>query len=66
MQGLSPEQRMDLFCSIMRMIDRVWATLPFEEKWRRLQLAAQIDGPRPEPWWMGVKPEARPKIGPGE
>jgi hypothetical protein len=44
----------------MRMIANVWATLPFEEQWRRLQLAERIDGPRPEPWWMGVKPEARP------
>jgi len=60
MHQLGPAERVELFCSIMRMIDNVWASLPFEEKWRRLQLAAQIDGPRPEPWWMGAKAEARP------
>jgi len=60
MQYLGPAERMALFCSIMRMIDHVWASLPFAEKWRRLKLAEQIDGPRPEPWWMGCKPEARP------
>jgi len=60
MQRLGPAERVELFCSIMRMIDNVWASLPFEEKWRRLKLAEQIDGPRPEPWWMGMKPEARP------
>ena len=60
MQSLLPGERMALFCSIMRMIDNVWASLPFEEKWRRLKLAQQIDGPRPEPWWMGLKAEARP------
>lgn len=60
MRRLGPAERVELFCSIMRMVANVWATLPAEEQWRRLRLAEQIDGPRPEPWWMGVRREARP------
>lgn len=60
MRRLGPAERVELFCSIMRMIDTIWATLPAEEQWRRLRLAEQIDGARPEPWWLGVRCEARP------
>lgn len=60
MRRLGPAERVELFCSIMRMVETVWATLPAAEQWRRLRLAEQIDGPRPEPWWMGVRSEARP------
>jgi hypothetical protein len=41
---LTPEQRVELFASIMRMIGLIWESLPFEEQWRRLRIAEQLDG----------------------
>ena len=57
---LTPEQRVELFTSIMAMIQGIWESLPFEEQWRRLRLAEQIDGKRPEPWWSGVRADVQP------
>ena len=41
---LTPEQRVELFASIMQMIGLIWESLPFEEQWRRLRIAEQLDG----------------------
>lgn len=57
---LSPEQRVELFASIMNMIQGIWQSLPFEEQWRRLGIGETIDGPRPKPWGLGVRTDARP------
>jgi hypothetical protein len=59
---LPPEQRVKLFASIMDTIQGVWGSLPFEEQWRRVRLAEQIDGARPEPWWSGVREDQRPGV----
>jgi hypothetical protein len=57
---LTPEQRVELFISIMQMIGNTWQSLPFAEQWRRLRLAEEVDGPRPVPWWLGVRTDRRP------
>ena len=59
-QRLTPEQRVELFASIMNMIQGIWQSLPFEEQWRRLGIGETIDGPRPSPWGPGVRQEAQP------
>lgn len=59
-QRLSPEQRVELFASIMDMVQEIWKSLPFDEQWRRLRIGKTIDGPRPSPWWLGVRADARP------
>lgn len=56
---LDPTQRVELFCSLMQVIQEIWASLPPGEQWRRLRIAEQLDaGPRP--WWTGLAPGARP------
>jgi hypothetical protein len=56
---LDPTQRVELFCSIMQVIQEVWASLPEAERRRRIRIGEQLDrGPRP--WWMGLAPQARP------
>jgi hypothetical protein len=59
MRRLSAADRVALFASIMRMIETVWASLPPAERWRRIRIGEQLDG-GPRPWWMGVRPDARP------
>ena len=59
-QRLTPEQRVELFASIMDMIQGIWQSLPFEEQWRRLGIGETIDGPRPSPWGPGDRPGAQP------
>lgn len=56
---LTPDQRVELFVSIMEMIEGTWRALPFAEQWRRLQLGESIDA-RPVPWWSGVRADRRP------
>lgn len=60
MQRLTHAERAELFCSIMQAIGLVWASLSPAEQWRRIQIGEAIDGPGPRPWWMGVRPDARP------
>jgi hypothetical protein len=57
---LTPAQRVELFISIMQMIGNTWQSLPFAEQWRRLGLAEAVDGPRPVPWWSGMRADRRP------
>jgi hypothetical protein len=56
---LDPAQRVELFCSIMQVIQEVWASLPPAEQWRRIRIAERLD-PAPRPWWTGLAPGARP------
>ena len=60
MRRLTSAQRMELFCSIMQTIGIVWARLSPAEQWRRIRIGEAIDGPALRPWWMGVRPDARP------
>jgi len=57
--GLSPSARVELFCSIMAMVQVVWASLPPAERLRRLRIGEAIE-PAPRPWWRGMRREAQP------
>jgi len=61
-QRLSPSERVALFVSIMQTIENIWASLPPEERWRRIVIGEEIDDPAPRPWWLGVRPDARPQL----
>lgn len=56
---LTPEQRVEPFCSLMRRIQEIWSSLPPEEQWRRLQAGDQLE-PGPRPWVTALPPWARP------
>ena len=58
-RNLTPEQRVDIFCSLMQMIADIWASLPRAEQWRRLQIGDELE-PGPRPWWTALPPGARP------
>jgi hypothetical protein len=55
----SPEERMEVFKDILRMVSATWAGLTEEERRRRLRIGEALD-PRPDPWWRNVRPEGRP------
>jgi hypothetical protein len=57
MQRLTPAERVELFCSIMHMVQLVWASLPSEERLRRLRIGEELE-PGPRPWWRGLRPGA--------
>jgi hypothetical protein len=57
MGRLTPAERVRLFCSIMRMIQMVWISLPFEERLRRIRIAEGLE-PSPRPWWRGLRSAA--------
>lgn len=59
MSRLTPAQRVELFCSIMRMIQSVWASLPVEERLRRLRIGEEVE-PGPRPWWRDMRRGAKP------
>lgn len=58
-RGMTPEERMAVFKDILGMISAAWASLPEEERRRRLRIGESLD-PRPDPWWRNLRPEARP------
>jgi hypothetical protein len=57
--GKTPEERWEMFCSIQRMVAAAWAGLSDDEVRRRLEIGERLD-PRPDPWWVNVRPEALP------
>ncbi len=58
-EGKSPPERMAIFADLLAMIDCAWASLPLEERHRRLAISDQLHR-RPEPWWSNLRPEAQP------
>jgi hypothetical protein len=55
----TPEERIRIFKDILEMISAAWASLPGEERLRRLRLGETLD-PRPEPWWRNLRAGERP------
>ena len=59
MRRLTAAERVRLFCSIMDAIAGIWSSLSRDEQLRRLRIGETLD-PRPQPWWLCVKAQARP------
>ena len=54
--GKSPEERMAMFCDLMRTVDAITASLSPKERERRRRIADALD-PRPDPWWKNFRAE---------
>jgi hypothetical protein len=55
--GQSPEARAIAFVNLMATMSRILQSLPPDERWRRLNIARELD-PLPNPWWKNFRPEA--------
>jgi len=53
----SPEERTQIFESLMEAVDSFRAHLTLEERKRRRLIAQQLD-PAPIPWWRNLRKEA--------
>lgn len=56
-RGMGPAERMEIFKDILAMVSAAWASLPEEDRLRRLRIGDELD-PRPEPWWKNVRKDA--------
>jgi hypothetical protein len=50
-----------MFDDLMEATEAILASIPSEERLRRLLIADKLD-PRPNPWWRNVRPEALAKF----
>jgi hypothetical protein len=53
----TPDERLQMFDDLMEATEAILASIPAEERLRRLLIAVKLD-PRPNPWWRNVRPEA--------
>jgi hypothetical protein len=56
-EGKTPQERLQMFDDLMEATEVLLASIPPEERLRRLFIADKLD-PRPDPWWRNVRPEA--------
>jgi hypothetical protein len=56
-EGRSPEERMEMFSSIMAAVEAMQSHLSDDERARRKRIRKQLE-PRPEPWWRNIRKDA--------
>jgi hypothetical protein len=59
-EGKSPHERAAMFRDLLATVDAIWASLPPEERARRMRISDEIHR-SPHPWWSNLRPEAMPK-----
>jgi hypothetical protein len=58
-EGKSPLERLAMFRDLLATVDVIWASLPPEERARRMRIYDEIHR-SPHPWWSNLRPEAQP------
>lgn len=56
-EGKTPSERIAMFEDLLLATEAILASIPPEERLRRLIIADRLD-PRPDPWWQNFRPEA--------
>jgi hypothetical protein len=56
-EGLTPQQRIAAFISVLEAVEAIRSSLSLDERRRRKRIAEQLQ-PLPKPWWRRFRQEA--------